>query len=111
VKRPLAAKIQAKLAIYRPSPRAVFFESAWGLSAEPSASPFSMTPAAVMSRMDHGQQRNRDAALWGNLVITCARLGDRSHPALRGFSACSMTVPGGGKRRDVVIRPGSLASS
>jgi hypothetical protein len=70
VKRPFAARIQAKLQTTARSPRAVFFESAWRLSAEPSASPFSVTPGRAMSRMDPGQQRNRYAVLWGDLVIT-----------------------------------------
>jgi hypothetical protein len=46
-RRPLSDIIQAKLANYRPvTPGGFFLESAWGLSAEPSASRFSVTPAA-----------------------------------------------------------------
>jgi hypothetical protein len=74
VKRPLAARIQAKLANYRPvTPGGFFLKVPGAYQLEPSASPFSVTPAAS-SRMDPGQQGNRDAALWGNLVITGAGL-------------------------------------
>jgi hypothetical protein len=60
-----------------------------------------------MSRMDPGQQRNRGAALWGNLSSPAA--GWRPQIGARLFGVLDDGFRG--KRRDVVIRPGSLASS
>jgi hypothetical protein len=75
VKRPLAARIQAKLANYRPvTPGGFFFGKCLGPISRAQRLAIFGDAGRVVSRMDPGQQRNRDAALWGNLVITGAGL-------------------------------------
>jgi hypothetical protein len=73
----VAAMIQAKLANYRPvTPGGFFFWKVPGAYQPSQRLAIFGDAGGVVSRTDPGQrqQRNRGAALWGNLVITGAGL-------------------------------------
>jgi hypothetical protein len=72
--------IQANWQTTARPPRAAFFWKCLGPISRAQRLAIFGDAGRVMSRMDPGQQRrqrNRGAALWGNLVITGARLAPR----------------------------------